>query len=137
MSLRPRRDGRQGILPYVLELAQRDDVTARTGLPLVVETMRALGVDELAAKELPEPKRERGFAPEQKLEALVTLIAAGGDRMEDVRVLSEDKGLEKLLGSPFPSPDVLLDFLGAFHDPKCFEQRPPDTENALTVSEAS
>jgi len=126
MGLRARRDGRQGILPFVLELAERDDVTARAGLPLVVETMRALGLDELAAKELPEPKRERGFAPEHKLEAIVTLIAAGGDRMEDVRVLSEDKGLEKLLGAPFPSPDALLDFIGAFHDPKCFEDRPPD-----------
>jgi hypothetical protein len=126
MGLRLRRDGRQGILPFVLVQAERDDVTARAGLPLVVETMRAMGVDELAAKELPEPKRERGFAPEQKLEAIVTLIAAGGDRMEDVRVLSEDKGLEKLLGAPFPSPDALLDFIGQFHDPKCFEDRPPD-----------
>jgi len=126
MGLRSRRDGRQGILPFVLELAKRDDVTARVGLPLVVETMRAMGLDELAAKALPEPKRERGFAPEHKLEAIVTLIAAGGDRMEDVRVLSEDKGLEKLLGAPLPSPDALLDFLGAFHDPKCFEERPTD-----------
>ncbi len=126
MGLRARRDGRQGILPFVLKQAKRDDITARAGLALVVETMRALGVDELAAKELPEPKRDRGFAPEQKLEAIVTLIAAGGDRMEDVRVLSEDKGLEKLLGAPFPSPDALLDFLGTFHDPKCCEERPLD-----------
>ncbi len=58
--------------------AKRDDVTARAGLPLVVETMRALGVDELAAKELPKQKRQRGFAPEQKPEAIVTLLAAGG-----------------------------------------------------------
>ena len=90
MGLRPRRDGRQGILPFVLELAERADVTARAGLPLVVEAMRAMGLDELAAKGLPKPKRERGFSQAQKLEAIVTLLAAGGDRMEDVRVLSED-----------------------------------------------
>ena len=126
MGLRPRRDGRQGILPFVLEQAERDDVTARAGLPLVVETMRALGVDELAGSELPQPKRLRGFAPEQKLEAIVTLIAAGGDRVEDVGVLAQDKGLEKLLGVPFPSPDALLDFIGQFHDPKCWEDRPPE-----------
>lgn len=126
MGLRPRRDGRQGILPFVLELAERADVTARAGLPLVVEAMRAMGLDELAAKGLPKPKRERGFSQAQKLEAIVTLLAAGGDRMEDVRVLSEDKGLEKLLGAPFPSPDALLDFIGGFHDPKCFEARPAD-----------
>jgi hypothetical protein len=56
----------------------------------------------------------------------VTLLAAGGDRVEDVRVLAEDKGLEKLLGAAFPSPDALLDFLGQFHDPKCWEERPPE-----------
>lgn len=121
-----RRDGRQGILPFVIEQAKRDDVTARAGLPLVVETMRALGVDEVAAAELPTPQRQRGFAPAHKLEALVTLIAAGGDRVEDVRVLAEDKGLEKLLGGPLPSPDALLDFLSQFHDPGCWEGRPPE-----------
>ncbi|MGH7897342.1 MAG: IS1380 family transposase [Candidatus Binatia bacterium] len=126
MGLRLRREGRQGILPFVIEQAERDDVTARAGLPLVVETMRALGVDEVAASELPEPRRQRGFAPEHKLEAIVTLIAAGGDRVEDARVLAEDKGLEKLLGTPFPSPDALLDFLGEFHDPRCWDDRPAE-----------
>ena len=126
MESRPHRAGRQGILPFKMEQAKRDDVTARAGLPLVVETLRALGVDELGASVLPVPKRRRGFAPEQKLEALVTLIAAGGDRVEDVRVLAGDKGLETLLGGPFPSPDALLDFLAQFHDPKCWVDRPPE-----------
>jgi hypothetical protein len=64
------------------------------------------------------------LSPAQKLEAIVTLIAAGGDRVEDVRVLADDKGLEKLLGAPFPSPDTLLDFVGQFHDPEGFDRRP-------------
>ena len=119
-----RKLGRQGILPFVIELGEREDVTARAGLPLVVETMRALGVDQLAQAELPEPKRRRGFTSAQKLEALVLLLAAGGDRVEDIRVLSEDKGLERLLGGPLPSPDALLDFLGQFHDPACWADRP-------------
>jgi len=124
VGLRTRQDGRQGILSFIYVKADREDVTARAGLPLVVETMRALGVDEVAGRELPAPKRQRGFLPAQKLEAMVTLIAAGGDRVEDVRVLSEDKGLEKLLGAPFPSPDALLDFLTGFHDATCFDERP-------------
>ena len=128
MGLRLRRDRRQGILPFVIEQAKRDDLTARAGLPLVLETMRALGVDEVAAAELPQPKRQRGFAPEHKLEALVTLIAAGGDRVEDVGVLAEDQGLEQLLGAPWPSPDALLDFLGQFHDPRCWDDRPPEKQ---------
>lgn len=110
----------------MIELGEREDVTARAGLPLVVETLRALGVDELAQTELPLPKRRRGFTPGQKLEALVMLLAAGGDRVEDVRLLSEDQGLERLLGGPLPSPDALLDFLGQFHDPACWAKRPPE-----------
>ena len=108
----------------MIEPTGRDDVTARAGLPLVVETMRALGLDDIAREKLPKPERERGFPPERKLESLVTLIAAGGERIEDIRILGEDKGLEALLESPFPSPDVLLDFLHSFHDPKCWEKRP-------------
>ena len=124
-SFKPRRATRQGILPFVIELGEREDVTARAGLTLVVETMRALGIDELARQELPA-KRQRGFSPDQKLEALVTLIAAGGDRVEDIRILSEDKGLERLLGRAYPSPDALLDFLGQFHDEECWAERPAE-----------
>ena len=63
MGLQVRRDGRQSILPFVIEQGQRADVSARAGLPLVVETMRALGVDEVAAAELPPAQRQRGVAP--------------------------------------------------------------------------
>jgi hypothetical protein len=126
MSPRSGGRGRQGILSFVIEPGEREDVTARAGLPLVVETMRALGMDELAEAHLPEPKRRRGFTPAQKLEALVTLLAAGGDRVEDIRILGEDRGLERLLGGVLPSPDALLDFLGQFHDPACWAERPAD-----------
>ena len=122
----PRRERGRSILPVVTARGGPEDVTARAGLPLVVETMRALGVDELAQAELPEPQRRRGFTPAQKLEALITLLAAGGDRVEDIRVLSEDRGLERLLGAPLPSPDALLDFLGQFHDPACWAERPAE-----------
>ncbi|MBI2896617.1 MAG: IS1380 family transposase [Deltaproteobacteria bacterium] len=30
------------------------------------------------------------------------------------------------MGAPFPSPDALLDFVGQFHDPTCWEDRPPE-----------
>ena len=101
-------------------------MTARAGLPLVVETLRALGIDEAAREALPLAKRARGFSVEEKIEALVTLIAAGGDRIEDIRILADDKGLERLLGGALPSPDALLDFLRLFHDPKCWADRPAD-----------
>lgn len=126
MTLGRRQNQRQGILPFMVEMAQRDDVTARAGLTLVVETMRALQLDEIAQDELPAPSRQSEFSPADKLESLVTLIAAGGDRLEDIRILGEDKGLERLLGKSFPSPDTLIDFLSQFHDEKCWDNRPPE-----------
>jgi len=126
MTIMLRQDGRQGILPFVIVLGEREDITARAGLPLVVETAHALGLAEEARKRLPVPRRQSDYGPDEKLDALVTLIAAGGDRMEDVRILNEDKGLLRLLGGPLPSPDALLDFLGEFHDETCWSERPKE-----------
>jgi len=124
MSLQPKGDRRQGILPFVLKRAERDDVTARAGLPLVIETSRALQLDEAARELFGPPRRERDFGADEQIETLVTLIAAGGDRLADIEVLREDKGLVRLLGRPFASSDSLLDFLNSFHDPKCWAERP-------------
>lgn len=126
MSLRRRGDRRQGIFRFVLELGKQEDVTARAGLPLVVETMRALGLDQVAREKLPRPVRQSEYPQEEKLEAIVTLIAAGGDRLADIQVLREDKGLARLMERQFPSPDVLGDLLGTFHDRSCFASRPAD-----------
>ena len=126
MTLQPRTDRRQGILPFVLKLAEREDVTARAGLPLVVETSRALGLDQEARNLLGSPRRKDDYGVNEQLETLATLIAAGGDRIEDIRILGEDKGLVRLLGRPFASPDSLLDFLKSFHDENQWANRPPD-----------
>lgn len=124
MSLQPKGDRRQGILPFVLKQAERDDVTARAGLPLVIETNRALRLDETARELFGPPRRQSDFGADEQIETLVTLIAAGGERLADIDVLREDKGLVRLLGRPFASPDSLLDFLNSFHDPKCWVERP-------------
>src|SRR5580704_11885929 len=94
---------------------ERTAVTGRVGLTLVVEALRALHVDALVERRLKVAKRQRGFSEYEKIEALVLLIAAGGERVEDIRILREDKGLLELLGKDLPSPDALLDLLNAFH----------------------
>jgi hypothetical protein len=124
MSRRRHRDRLRGIFPFAMILGAREDVTARAGLPLVVETMRALGLDQVAREQLPRPKRHSEYPPEEKLEAIASLIAAGGDRVEDIEVLREDQGLARLMERQFPSPDALLDFLGSFHDAKRVAARP-------------
>jgi hypothetical protein len=117
---------RQGILPFVTEKRIRDEVTGRAGLTLVVEAFRALDLDEQAVRLLPTPQRRRGFDAGEKLEALVALIAEGGERVEDIQVLAADLGYLRLLGAELPSPDALLDFLHGFHDPRCWDSQPAD-----------
>lgn len=129
-------DGEQGVLPFVFEAAPRPmDLTAQAGLTLVAETMLALGIDELVARHLRVRKRRRGFDEFDKVAAVVLVLAAGGECVEDVRVLAGDEGLRRLLGRAMPSPDALHAFLARFHDAAQMAQRPEagawiPTENA-------
>jgi Transposase DDE domain group 1 len=107
----------QGLLPYTVEAVERaDTVTGRAGLPLVLETMRALRLDQAIAQHLHVRERQSGYTEAEKVEALVLLLAAGGDCLDDIAVLQADGGLGRLLGRRFPSADALRHFLYAFHD---------------------
>jgi len=126
----PRDDpSRQGMLAFMLEQGVREEVTGRIGLSLVVEALRATGLDEVVTRRLKLSKRRRGFTEYDKVEAVALLVAAGGERVEDIRVLSEDKGLLRLLGRELPSPDALLDLLNGFDDPKVWEGKPADEKS--------
>jgi hypothetical protein len=116
----------QGILPFVFEAASRPmDLTARAGLALVSETMLALGLDDVVGSRLPLRERQRGYSEFDKLHAVVLVQAAGGECVEDVRILARDAGLGRLTDRPWPSPDALHDFLATFHDEPQMAQRPP------------
>jgi hypothetical protein len=107
----------QGLLPYTVEVVERaDTMTGRAGLPLVLETMRALGLEQAIAAHLHVRERQSGYTETAKLEALVLLLAAGGDCFDDIRVLQADAGLSRLLDRTLPSADTLRHFLYAFHD---------------------
>jgi len=115
----------QGLLPFRFEVASRPmDVTARAGLPLVAETLLALGVDHLGRDGMQLRARQRGYAEFDKLQAIVLIQAAGGDCVEDVRGLARDAGLTRLLHRRFPSPDALHDFLARFHNERQMTDRP-------------
>jgi len=112
------------MLAFMVGQGEREQVTGRVGLTLVVEAARALGIDRLVSEKLKVAKRRRGCAEEKKIEALLLLIAAGGDRVEDVEILKKDRGLLRLLGEDLPGPDALLRLLNGFDDPKVWEKRP-------------
>ena len=97
--------------------ARADTLTGRAGLPLVVETLRALGLGPVIEGEVQVRQRASGYTEAEKIEALVVLLAAaGGDCLDDIAVLQADAGLCRLLGGPLPAADTLRQFLYAFHD---------------------
>ena len=118
-------DAKQGLLPYVLKAARCPmDLTAQAGLVLVAETMMALGMEEVVQSELHLRRRQRGYTEADKLLALVLLLAAGGECVEDVRVLQSDPALWRLLDRSVPSADALSTFLLRFHDETQMKKRP-------------
>ena len=128
-----------GLLPYEVDVGLRaDTLPGRAGLPLVVETLRALGLERVIEAEVRVRQRASGYTEAEKVEALVLLLAAGGDCVDDMAVLQADAGLGRLLGGPLPSADTLRQFLYAFHDPTLIEaaqaQRAP-TEVAYIPAE--
>ncbi|MBP1778386.1 MAG: transposase family protein [candidate division NC10 bacterium] len=111
----------QRILPYVVEVMPKPEgVTAWAGLPSVLDTMRALALEEVIGREIKVRKRRRGYSDARKVESLVLLMAAGGECVDDIEMLRADAGLCRLVGQ-LPSADRLLTFLYAFHDERLIE----------------
>jgi hypothetical protein len=112
----------QRILSYVVEVMDKPEgITAWAGLPSVLDAMRVFGLDEAVREHIKVRKRNRGYCESKKVEALVLLMAAGGECVDDIEMLKADAGLCRLVG-PLPSADALLKFLYAFHDEKLIEK---------------
>lgn len=93
---------------FKLEITKKNSsVTSFGGLPLLRQALRKLGLIE-------EMKRfflkEKGFADEVILEALILLIAAGGRSLSDWEYLSGEIGFRKIYGA-CPSVDTLERYL--------------------------
>jgi len=112
------------LLPFEVEVVPDDaGVTARAGLPLVVETARALGLGALVHEHVAVRQRDSGYTEADKVEVATLLIAGGGTCLDDVQVLESDKGLLRLLGrTSLPSANALRNFLYSFHDDKLIEK---------------
>jgi DDE family transposase len=113
---------KQGLLPYGVEVVEAaDTVTARGGLALAVEAMRALGVSRAIKHHVRIRQRARGSDEVAMIEALVMLLAAGGECIDDMAVLRADQGLCRLVDREVPSPDATRRFLYEFHDEKLIQ----------------
>jgi hypothetical protein len=130
----------QGILSYKYEEESRPScMTALAGLPVYLDLASVLGLGDHIRAHL--QVKAQGWTDEQIVTSLVLLNLAGGDCVDDLKILEKDEGFCKILGRvetkgltrqerrdqerrwrkeqhrSVPSPSALFRYLEAFHDP--------------------
>jgi Transposase DDE domain group 1 len=101
----------QLILPIKLEKS-RERLTSLSGLLVLEELARALGVWEEVDGVLEGPKSGRGYGPREFVQALVWMLHGGGRRLEDLRELgAEREVLEELGLEAVPDAGTVGDWL--------------------------
>ena len=106
----------QGLLPFhLIEDSSNVLMTSFSGLPLVMETFRALGLPQSIAQHLPLHKRPSKYEEADYVESFLAVFAAGGDCFDDFQLLRQDPGLQRL-GLKVPSPESARFFVNAFHE---------------------
>ncbi len=101
-----------------------EEMTPWAGVSLLVELGRKCGMVETAERVLLQKKSSRGLTPGQTLESFVLLSALGGDCIEDMEHLREDKGLAAMLGYTPPAVETARQWLDKFHDEEPMLGRP-------------
>ncbi len=132
----------QGVLPYKYEEERTErGMTALAGLPIYLDLASVLGVGDSIRAHVHVRKSGQGWTDEQAVLSLMLLNLAGGDCVDDIRILERDEGFCKVLGRvetkgltrqqrramerrwrkerhrSVPSPSALFRYLEAFHDP--------------------
>jgi len=133
----------QGVLPYNYEEERNDGgMTALAGLPIYLDLASVLGVADCIRAHVHVRETGQGWTDEQAVLSLMLLNLAGGDCVDDIRILEKDEGFCKVLGRvetkgltrkerrvmerrwrkehhrTVPSPSALFRYLEAFHDPE-------------------
>jgi hypothetical protein len=140
---------RQGVLPFSYECEPTESgMTALAGLPAYLELAAIAGLPASLQRHLEGCHlKEQGWTDTQIIMSLILLNIAGGDCVDDLRILERDEGLVKVLrrvgftGHPrkerreqerrwrkerrraFPSPSVVFRYLKNFVNPVDEKQR--------------
>jgi len=121
----------QGILPYKYEEEKKSaGLTSMAGLPLYLEMAYALGLPESIERHL-ALRPSQGWTDSQMILSLVLLVLAGGDCVDDLKILTADEGFCRILehigpeaassrwrtrkSCTVPSPSSVFRYLAAFH----------------------
>ncbi len=132
----------QGILPFKYEAEkEKTGMTSLGGLPLYMDLTYAIGLNKSITEHIGVRKGSQGWSDNQIVTSLLLLNLAGGESVEDLKVLESDEGFCRILrriethglrrqerrelerrwrkekGRTVPSPSAVFRYLAAFHDP--------------------
>ena len=131
----------QGLLPFKYEEEkQATGMTALAGLPVYLDLAQKMGLSKLIQKHLRVREGSQGWTDSQIVLALLLLNLAGGDCVDDIKVLEADDGFGEILKKAelhgvkrterrarlrrwrkerkraVPSASAIFRYLAAFHD---------------------
>jgi len=131
----------QGFFPFQYEVEKKSGgMTALAGLPAYMEFAHIMGLGRMISRNVRARQGNQGWTDEQMVMSLVLLNLAGGDCVEDLRVLEGDEGLCRVLREvenygrtrgekralrrrwrkertrTAPSPTAVREYLAEFHD---------------------
>jgi len=86
-------------------------VTGFGGASALVGVAHQTGMVDALERRLRVKRRRRGYASSASVMDLVLLMCSGGECIDDLSVLREDKGLGRLLGRRVMAPSTAHDFL--------------------------
>lgn len=122
--------------PFEVDPRPLDEMaSAHAGLLVTSRAFRSLRIEALLEANVQLKERQRGFSEGQFVETIVLLQTLGGDCPEDVKLLAEDRCLERGLGYAAPKARALRTFLERFHDPS--PKRPEREEQKSFIFPAS
>ena len=82
----------QSVLPFKLKRTD-DRITARSGLALYAEFMKAMRVTELVNQYLPKPGSGNSYKASEYIIPISLMLYGGGEAIEDVREIRGDATL--------------------------------------------
>lgn len=138
----------QGVLAFKYESEKKTTgMTALGGLPMYLDLAQVIGLSKSVQKHIKARRAGQGWTDAQMVLALVLLNLAGGDCVEDIKVLEADDGFCEVLKKAelhglrrkvrralmqrwrkartraVPSPSAIFRYLAQFHDEQQEGQR--------------
>jgi hypothetical protein len=116
--------GFRGHLAVTVTGGLEEMVTAWAGASTLVEAYRKYRVGDAADRALRWKKTAKGLSQGQMTESFVLLSALGGESVEDMERLRQDKGMEAMLGYQMPAAETARQWLDKFHDEESMSALP-------------